>query len=370
MTLLNRLYDGGGCAFPQGDAQLYTDASSSPEMVRLWSASAVTLGLLGGKLARCGHTRCLNLMLTYQAGCPAACGYCAEAKGGCADLSARAPKDWLNVPFARLLELVREEGEARRFQRLCIAATAHPGGPADARILVRQWRQHGPAMPISVLLTPGAADEHIIDQFRLAGVDNLNIALDVATEPLFEALRGDGRDGGPSWRACWQALEHAAVLFGRGHFGVHLVVGLGESEQELLSVVDRVHALGGSSRLYAFRPEPGSRLVHRPAVARDHWRRIQLARFLIDYGEGVLGRMSFDDEGRLVDFGVPKAKLNALIAAGTAFRTSGCRGPFAEEISACDRPWLDSPAVDIASFPFQPGPKDLRRIRRQLGVEG
>ncbi|MGE5639012.1 MAG: radical SAM protein, partial [Clostridia bacterium] len=58
--------------------------------------------------------------------------------------------------------------------------------------------------------------------------------------------------------------------------------------------------------------------------------------------------------------------LGEIVTAGTAFRTSGCPGKFAEDISACDRPYGDSPPSNIASFPFAPDKRDLARIRRQL----
>jgi biotin synthase len=107
---------------------------------------------------------------------------------------------------------------------------------------------------------------------------------------------------------------------------------------------------------------------HLPATPRDQWRRVQLARYLIDYAGVRLGQMRFDAEGRVADFGLPRAELDAIIDAGIAFRTSGCPGKFREDVSACDRPYGDSPPSNIASFPFQPNGGDLRRIRRQLGV--
>ena len=58
----------------------------------------------------------------------------------------------------------------------------------------------------------------------------------------------------------------------------------------------------------------------------------------------------------------------ALIQSGLAFRTSGCPGKEAEDVSACDRPYGDSPPSDIASFPFQPEKKDIRKIRKQLDI--
>jgi len=57
-----------------------------------------------------------------------------------------------------------------------------------------------------------------------------------------------------------------------------------------------------------------------------------------------------------------------VIDAGIAFRTSGCPGKFREDVSACDRPYGDSPPSNIASYPFQPNKTDIRKIRRQLRV--
>jgi biotin synthase len=78
--------------------------------------------------------------------------------------------------------------------------------------------------------------------------------------------------------------------------------------------------------------------------------------------------MSFDELGRVRDFGLPERELSDVIDAGIAFRTSGCPGKFQEDISACDRPYGDSPPSDIASYPFQPKKKDLKKIRRQLDI--
>ncbi len=95
---------------------------------------------------------------------------------------------------------------------------------------------------------------------------------------------------------------------------------------------------------------------------------MQLARYLIDYRNVRIDHMRFDDAGRVVDYGVPGPELQAIIDEGIAFRTSGCPGKFPDDISACDRPYGDSPPSDIASYPFQPKKKDLKKIRKQLDI--
>ena len=118
--------------------------------------------------------------------------------------------------------------------------------------------------------------------------------------------------------------------------------------------------------MFAFFPERGSLMDHLPPVPRPQWRRIQLARYLIDYRKHPLERMRFDDDGALIDFGLPQGEIDAVIAAGTVFRTSGCPGKEADDVSACDRPYGDSPPSDIASYPFKLNRRDIRKARRQL----
>ncbi len=78
--------------------------------------------------------------------------------------------------------------------------------------------------------------------------------------------------------------------------------------------------------------------------------------------------MRFDDAGRVTDYGIRAGELDDVIDAGIAFRTSGCPGKFQDDISACDRPYGDSPPSNIASYPFQPKKKDLKKIRKQLDI--
>ena len=52
----------------------------SPEWVQMSTAAAITLGLVSGRMHRCRCTRCLNLLLTYPAGCRANCAYCGLAR--------------------------------------------------------------------------------------------------------------------------------------------------------------------------------------------------------------------------------------------------------------------------------------------------
>jgi len=70
-----------------------------------------------------------------------------------------------------------------------------------------------------------------------------------------------------------------------------------------------------------------------------------------------------------VDFGLPQVRLAELVNSGKPFQTSGCPGSEDDEISACNRPYGDSPPGDILSFPFVLGDYDVQLVKRQMAGE-
>ncbi len=346
----------------------------SPEYVQLSTAAAMTLGIMPGRMHRCQCTRCLNLLLTYPEGCRANCAYCGlarhrEAERDYADRNF-IRVDWPAVPVQQILDIVARDAAASPFHRMCISMITHPRSDEDTVTVLSAWtRRIDPrTIPVSILSNPTTMSRDDVARLKDLGADIFTVALDAATPAIFDRTRGKGVQSPHKWRKYWEILLAAREIFGPQKFGAHIIIGMGETEFEALELVQQLVELGGHSHLFCFFPEKGSLMDHLPATPRDQWRRVQLARYLMDYAGVRLEQMRFDGEGRVVDFGLPRAELDAVINAGIAFRTSGCPGKFREDVSACDRPYGDSPPSDIASFPFQPNGTDLRRIRRQLGI--
>jgi len=346
----------------------------SPEYVQISTAAAITLGIMSGRMYRCSCTRCLNLLLTYPEGCRANCAYCGlarhrEAERDYADRNF-IRVDWPAVPMAEIIDIVARDGAATPFHRMCISMITHPRSDADTVTVLRQWtdRIAPETVPVSILSNPTTMTRDDVVRLRDLGADIFTVALDAATPALFDRTRGKGVQSPHSWAKYWEILDAARDVFGPQKFGAHIIVGMGESEFEILDLVQRLVDRGGHSHMFCFFPEKGSLMDHLPATPRDQWRRVQLGRYLIDYCGVRVAQMRFDEHGRVVDFGLPSGELDAIIDSGIAFRTSGCPGKIQEDISACDRPYGDSPPSDIASYPFQPNRRDLGKIRRQLGL--
>jgi len=353
---------------------ILTPYMRSPEYVQMSTAAAITLGIMKGRMYRCECTRCLNLLLTYPEGCRANCAYCGlarhrEAERDYADRNF-IRVDWPAVPLEETIAIVARDGAKSPFHRMCISMITHPRSDEDTVTVLKRWTEKidPSAIPVSILSNPTTMTREDVRRLRDLGADIFTVALDAATPELFDRTRGKGVQSPHAWRKYWEILMDARDVFGPQKFGAHIIVGMGETEHDVLSLVQRLVDLGGHSHMFCFFPEKGSLMDHLPATPRDQWRRVQLARYLIDYRGVRVEQMRFDGEGRVTDFGIAQGELDDVVDAGVAFRTSGCPGKFADDISACDRPYGDSPPSDIASYPFQPNGNDLRKLRRQLRI--
>jgi len=352
---------------------ILTPHMRSPEYVQMSTAAAITLGIMPGRMHRCSCTRCLNLLLTYPEGCRANCAYCGlarhrEAERNYADRNF-IRVDWPAVPMDRVVDIVARDGAATPFHRMCISMITHPNSDADTVTVLKRWtdRIAPETVPVSILSNPTTMERADVARLYELGAHIFTVALDAATPAIFDRTRGKGVQSPHSWAKYWEILHHAADIFGRERFGAHIIVGMGETEHDVLSLVQQLRDMGGHSHMFCFFPEKGSLMDHLPPTPRDQWRRVQLARYLIDYYDSRIDQMRFDGDGKVTDFGVPAAELDALILGGIPFRTSGCPGKERDDVSACDRPYGDSPPSNIASYPFQPDRRDVAKIRRQLG---
>jgi biotin synthase-related radical SAM superfamily protein len=361
---------------PQGvyrpNYNILTPNMRSPEYVQMSTAAAITLGVMQGRMYRTACTRCLNLLLTYPEGCRANCAYCGlarhrEAERDYADRNF-IRVDWPAVPLETTIDIVAKHGAKSDFHRMCISMITHPRSDEDTRTVLKKWtdRIEPSTIPVSILSNPTTMTRDDVKRLKDLGADIFTVALDAATPEIFERTRGKGVQSPHSWKKYWEILMDARDIFGPQKFGAHIIVGMGETERDVLALVQQLVDLGGHSHMFCFFPEKGSLMDHLPATPREQWRRVQLARYLIDYKGGRVEQMKFDGAGRVVDYGFAESELENIIGKGVPFRTSGCPGKFADDISACDRPYGDSPPSNIASYPFQPNGGDLRRIRKQL----
>ena len=343
----------------------------SPDVVRMSLAAAMTLDFAPGSFYRDACLYCVNLLLTYHSGCAAHCAYCglagsraASREKGENNSTSFIRVSWPAFEVDAIIEAIRRR--QNRVKRICISMLTNSRAPRDAASICRRLRD-AIDIPVSLLISPTIVGRNDLEAFREAGADKIGVAIDLATPELFAAYRGAGVGGPHSWDRYWQCLEESLEVFGKGMAGSHFMVGMGETEEEMCRAMQRVRGMGGYTHLFSFFPECGSPLDGRLPPPMDQYRRIQIARWLIDHDRAHADDFTFNERRALTGYGLSGNELDAVINTGEPFRTCGCTGRDGEV--ACNRPYANSrPGPGIRNYPFKPEPEDMRRIRLQLGL--
>jgi biotin synthase-related radical SAM superfamily protein len=335
-----------------------SDVASVPKTIRVSIGSAIVLELLKGKLDTEPTTAYL---MTYRKGkCSANCGFCPQAREsyGRADMLSRV--SWPVFPTESVINGIEKIVGEGRVKRVCLQALnyqevfKHLIGVVDA--IHRRAN-----VPISVSCQPLNSDN--IRLLAEAGVERIGIPLDAATEELFDKVKGSSAGGPYSWKKQFELLDQAVKIFGRGGVSTHLIVGLGETEREMVKLVQRCVDMGVLPALFAFTPISGTALERSPQPPVREYRRIQIARHLIVHGMRRCESMRFDGEGCLSDFGVDMQTLFKVIRTGEPFLTSGCPD--------CNRPYYnEKPSGPMYNYPRGLTGEEFSLVLHELGMDG
>lgn len=340
-----------------------SSAFSSPKYIRISRASALSIGLMTGWMYKSAVNRCVNLLLQYPEGCFANCAYCGLARHRPFSYEDKSfiHVDWPVYELDLVLE--RINGAPSYVRRSCISMITNKRAMEDTRkILIRLKGET--SIPVSVLVSPTIMKKGDLEVLRDLGADKVGVAIDLATRALFEELRGRGVRGPHRWEKYWATFEEAVSVFGYKNAGIHLMVGLGETERELVGIIQKVHDMGGTTHLFSFFAEKGSLLEGRPQPDWSKYLRVQLARYLIEHNISTEEAMEFEGNGRIMGFGLSKDELMAIVDSGIPFMTTGCEDH--GEVS-CNRPFGNClPGPMQWNYPYRPDEEELSLIRARL----
>jgi lipoyl synthase len=336
----------------------------SPDYVRVSLAAAMTLGFVPGWFYRNARLGCINLLMTYADGCTANCAFCglAAEKRLVPSAGRFIRVAWKTYALDDVIEAIGRTPDY--VTRVCISMITHPQCKRDVLTICRRVADET-GKAVSLLISPTILHREDLEAMKTAGAERIGVAVDAATPELFARLRGKPVHGPHQWKKYWDVFRDSLSVFGPGMAGVHLICGLGETEQELVTAIATARKLGGFTHLFSFYPERGSLMESQVPPPMGTYRRIQLARWLIDTDMANTERMDFDENGMIRDFGVSEALVRETIVNGTAFETSGCPGP--DGRVACNRPFAnEKPGPNIRNFPFPPEKEDMEKIAGEL----
>lgn len=339
------------------------DPRTSPEHVRVSVAAAMALGLRPGQFFRGARCGCVNLLETYPAGCHANCTYCglARERPGRAEDNTFIRVGWPVYPTDAVAEAVAAHAAA--VGRVCVAMVQAARAYPDLLEITRRVRRRSD-VPVSALVTATVLDEDRLRAIREVGADIVGLGLDAASEAVFYRTRGRGARGPHSWAQHWAIARAARRIFGPFNVNCHLVVGLGETDRDLVELFYQLRDEEIAAYLFSFNPEPGTAMAGAPRPPLTRWRRIQLTKALVERHGLPREAIEFDADGSLLRVHASRALIDACLDDGAAFMTGGC--PDRQGRLACNRPFGSyRPGEEFRDYPFVPSDEDRPLIAAQ-----
>lgn len=342
----------------------------SPDHVRISMAAAITLGLKPGRVYRDAHCDCINLIENYPEGCFANCSYCglARERPGVPEDNTFIRVAWPLYSTDLLAEKIAEREVHGPIGRVCVSQVQDNRANQDLIDIILRVRRSAPKVPISALAMATALNEDWLYKIKETGVDIIGFGLDAATEELFVQNRGKNARSPHDWKQHWQIIRSARGIFGAFNVNCHIIVGLGETDRDLVNLFYQLKSEEIAGYLFCFNPEPGSVMQNmlRPSLRR--WRRVQLVKYLIEQYHLPRKVIEFDSQNQISAIHVWQEIIDVATNSGLAFMTNGC--PNREKRLACNRPYGSyRPGEEFRDYPFMPNEEDLMTIREQLQLK-
>ncbi len=278
--------------------------------MRLSYGSARFLGLIksGPKL------KMKTIYAMFGEKCHFDCAYCAQAKSSFAPESMLSRVIWPEFEMGEIVDGVERSHEVKR---ICLQVVSSNFAKQEAFEFLSRVRNFN--IPISVSVRVFSLKE--ASEWFKQGIERLGIATDVVSEKTYSEYRGG------NFQKHVSLLRSLAKRFPH-RITTHAIVGLDESEKETVEFIDKMHKLGISLGLFAFTPIKGTKLEKHPKPNMDSYRRIQVARYVLENNLVNLEEFEFSEKEEVISYGIDVKKISE-----SAFLTSGCPN--------CTRPYYN-----------------------------
>lgn len=324
-------------------------------MAKKVRASMGTLGVLGLELVQMDTPPTTAYLQIYtEQRCKANCLFCAQAYSSQADLTHIARG--LYIPFELDAVVARLKIAFARgyLARACIQTALYDSWWQDTVYLIKRIREKS-TIPISLSVFPLSNEKYEV--LKTLGINELVIPLDACTQEIFNRIKGKGAGSPFIWEAHMYGILRASRIFGK--VGTHLIIGLGESDEDALAVISELWRNKVNPALFSYTYIQGAQLQKSKEDIR-HYRTVQLARYLIIRNIVDYPDMEFKN-GVLSNFGINSDVLIKIIENGEAFQTSGCRD--------CNRPMANETFSRMYNFPKKLNDREIESIKKELGLQ-
>ena len=305
------------------------DGGGLPVKIRVSAGSASALGLRyirSDEMVTAVH-------LLVGADCAFSCSFCPQARTNQDEnKEARLSRvQWPAFEMGTLVDALARAYSRNEILRVCLQVV--PGGShaEQTQAFFAILNERNLDIPVSVNAVIASLDDaaYYLDH----GAQRIGLALDGATPALFSKHKGSLPE---TFSHRLSLLETLAKRY-PNRVATHLIVGLGETERDMIFRIDQMKRMGVEVALFALTPLKGTQLSQAQPPSMASYRRVQLARHLITEQGVDPSNFDFDSTGRLRR--IYQFKTTKDLIRGDPFRTSGCVG--------CNRPFYNERPGEI-----------------------
>jgi biotin synthase-related radical SAM superfamily protein len=186
--------------------------------------------------------------------CPLGCLFCTAGK--------ERPMDW---PPERWVKVVLEANAKTPLDSVAITA-GMPNGP-EAMLermvkVVEGVRKGLPEVPIGV--EPNAVPKEGLERLKAAGADELKVNVQAANPVIFRKVCP-----GLDWDEIIQCLEDGVEVFGRNNVSSNIIIGLGETEDDIVRILLALARMGVAANIRVLRINQVNREVLEKELGPD-----------------------------------------------------------------------------------------------------
>ncbi|BBE31652.1 radical SAM protein [Tepiditoga spiralis] len=287
--------------------------------MKLSYATAVKLGLKNGKI----NFEMPTAYIMIGEKCIYNCAFCSQAR------EATTPKDHLSRVTWPTFELsqIKEKLKNNSFKRICLQVVSSKGYEIELKEALEFFKDI--KIPISISIRPKNIEE-VKELFNKYNVDKVGISIDAVNENLFNKIRNG------NYQRQMSILRDCANIF-LHKITTHVIVGLGETDKDIVKFMLEMKRLNVTTSLFAFTPIQGTPLENLSRPSLERYRSIQYVREIINNYEVDITKFDFNPDDSL------KSMPNLYIDKEEAKKTSGC--PW------CTRPYYNDTPKKVYNIP-------------------
>lgn len=314
--------------------------------MNMWKLSAGTASIIGKRVIKSDAApTTAYIMLGVK--CRNNCRFCAQARDSQAKETLLSRVTWPEYPDQEAADGILTAYTNGKVKRACLQVV---NTRDSLNVTLQALGKLQEKQPVPVCVSSYITSLEQAKQLIAAGAERICIALDAATPALYKQVKcGD-------WFAKWHLLEECARCF-PGRMTTHLIVGLGESEADMVEMMAKCVAKNITVGLFAFTPLKGTHFAGRKPPDIGTYRRIQIALYLL--GKGYPLPAIRVEAGRISGFDVPH--LPHILSDGKAFETAGCPD--------CNRPYYNErPGGIMYNYPRPLSAREVDQALKDSGV--